>query len=458
MERMLLALSVLSLGMLFVLACNEPSPIGAELVEGDQANIKHTDSVTIIASTVTEDSVLVFDPDDPDDDPRIVFLNFFIGDYEDPIFGNVVANLNAQFWPSFTPDFDDAVFDSLVLILRYDSTNTYGNLTTFPYRIGVYELTENLDLNRRYYSNETFPYDMVPLGETGDFIPKYTSADTLRIVDYTLDEADTITQGAHLRIHLSEDFANRLMMDSALYSSTSAFLEQFNGLVVKGLNPTQGILSFNLRSAISNLTLYYHQDTVYKQYEYDFNSSGVIFSNFDHDYAGSTVGDFLNDKSKGDSLLFIQSMSGTNIKIEFPYADQFGDIIVNKAELEFTFAVIGGDDITFYPPLDMSIMTIEDSEDGGLAVISDVVFGDILGQNWFGGQVRESLDNQGNTLYTYSYNISSHFQSIVDGVIDDAILIRASRKQERTKRSILYGPKHSKYPVKFNFTYTELNP
>ena len=113
MKRLIIALNVLSLGMLFVMSCNEPSPIRAELIEGDQANIKFTDSVTIVASTIEEDSVLVFDPD-----PGIIFTKFFIGDYDDPVFGNVKANLNAQFWPPFIPDFEGAVYDSLKKRLR----------------------------------------------------------------------------------------------------------------------------------------------------------------------------------------------------------------------------------------------------------------------------------------------------------------------------------------------------
>ncbi len=454
MKRMLLAFFVLTVGMLFVSSCNEPSPLGAELLEGDQANIKNTDSITFNTITVKEDSILVYDPD-----PAIDFNNFLIGDYNDPIFGNVKADLNAQLWPSFNaPDFQGAILDSLVLILKYDSTNTYGNLTSDPYHLGVYRLSENMNLEQKYYSSQVFPYDMDnTLGETGDFIPKYGAADTMRVVDYTFSKADTITLPAHLRIHLPEELGEELM-DTMLYASTAIFLEQFNGIVVKALSPTKGILSFDLVSSVSNMTLYYHTDTIYQQYTYTFFEDGVKFSNFKHDTAGSIVDDFINNEPEGDSLVFIQSMSGPNIKVEFPNADKLGDIIINKAELIFTYAELEDDDIEVYPPLKRAIISIEDEDTGGFAFISDVLLGASTSNNWFGGEVEKTIDDDGIDINTYSFNISSHFQRIVEGTVSNTIFIRAFPKQERAGRAILYGPKHSKYPVKFKLTYTELNP
>ncbi len=456
MKRMLLALSVLAVGMLLVSSCNKASVLGADLVEGSQANIKHTDSITFKTTTIEDDSILVFDPD-----PNIQFNNFFIGNFDDPVFGNTKANFNAQLWLSANaPNFEGAVLDSVILILRYDSISTYGDLITDPYRIGVYEIDENeiVDNNEFYYSSDTFAYDMNnPIAETNDFTPKYSSSDTIRVVDYTLSsEGDTITLPAHLRIPLSEEFGNALLNFD--YTNED-FLEQFKGIVVKALNPTKGILSFNLISAVSNMTLFYRtEDTIRQQYRYIFSSSGVKFSNFKHDYTESTVEDFIDNKTDGDSLLFVQSMAGPYIKIEFPDPGKLGDIIVNKAELQFTFAELDNDDITYYPPLQSSIISF--GNEGNLSLISDVFLGTANNINWFGGAVQESVDGQGDAIYTYSFNISSHFQEMVKGNEGNTIYIRAIPllEAERARRSILFGPKHSKYPAKFILTYTVLNP
>ena len=421
------------------------------MIEGDQVNIKYNDSIVVTTTTVMEDSVLVFDPN-----PAIVYNNFFVGDFEDPILQNSQAELGTQLWPNVNPpDFNGAIFDSLVLVLRYDSTNTYGDIITDPYNIGVYRLEENFDLEQKYYSNKQLVYDdMELLGETGDFFPKIASTDTLIVIDYGLEEPDTIVQPASLRIHLSEELANELMsIDSTTYASTTAFLEQFNGLVVKGLSKTKGMLSFTLLSAVSGMTLYYHtetdQDTVYKQYKYIISPNGAYFSTFKHDFSNTV---------SGDSLVYVQAMSGPNIKVEIPDPTSLGEIIVNKAELVFTYAELPEDDPDFYTPMQRSIIAIEDVDEGNFAFINDVILGSSTGNNWFGGVIEESITDEGELVSTYSFNISAHFQNMVDGSSDNAIFIRAFPKQERANRAILYGPKHSKYPAKFILTYTELNP
>jgi hypothetical protein len=103
-------------------------------------------------------------------------------------------------------------------------------------------------------------------------------------------------------------------------------------------------------------------------------------------------------------------------------------------------------------------MGVEDEVNSGFLFINDVLIGSPAGINWFGGEVDETVDNAGNPLYTYSYNISSHFQRMVEGTVENAIFIRSFPKQSRSKRSIFFGPKSSKYPVTFELTYTKLDP
>src|SRR5690606_38630320 len=242
-----------------------------------------------------------------------------------------------------------------------------------------------------------------PLGETADFIPKYGIADSVTVIDYPSNMADTITHPPHVRIHLPQELGNELLnYDSMVYATNTAFLEQFNGIVVKALNPTKGILSFRL-ATVSSMILYYHQDTVYKQFRYlPNNANGVRFSTFRHDTQGSIAGDFIDDPAKGDSLVFIQSLSGPNIRVEFPYAENFGDIIVNKAELTFTYAELEDSAaLQEYTPLQRAFATEENQATGSLALIKDVVVGINSANNWFGGTVRKTTDNDGNPISTY---------------------------------------------------------
>ena len=46
--------------MAILFTCSKPSPIGGDLLDGQQVDALSTDTLTLIAQTVNEDSVLVF--------------------------------------------------------------------------------------------------------------------------------------------------------------------------------------------------------------------------------------------------------------------------------------------------------------------------------------------------------------------------------------------------------------
>jgi hypothetical protein len=256
-------------------------------------------------------------------------------------------------------------------------------------------------------------------------------------------------------MHLPIEFAAELMeYDSAAYSSFNNFLELFNGIHVKALTTSDGIVSFDLADNVSGMTIYYEQDSLKKQYRYSFSSTAVRFSNFKHDPSGYVLENFLDVPNKGDSLVFLQSMGGPNVKIEIPYAGKLDNLIVNKAELEFTYAILDEDNEVVFKPLSRMVIVRKESADEPFLFISDV----ILGGQSFGGFVKESDVGGGNIVNRYSLNISSYFQQMVDGTADNTIYLRAFPKQETAGRAVLFGPGHSVYPAKLILTYTKLNP
>lgn len=450
MSRFSLALVVLTLGIMTWSSCNDPSPIGAELLEQDQANVVFTDTFTLATSTISEDSILVYDPD-----PSVTYRNYLFGDFADPIFGKTTASIYSQVVLSFDPpDFSDATsLDSIVLSLDYDSLGTYGNLSE-PYGIGIYRVTEDMDIEERYYSNQTFNFDSSnPLAELSSFAPRVSTLDSVDVISYVRPtDIDTVRVEPHLRIRLDDAFGQELLdLDSSSYASNTNFIEHFKGIYVKPLNETAGILGFNLNNAVSRLTVYYSEDTLQKEYSFRFSSSFVRITNLVSDVGGSVLADYIDDDTKGGELLFTQSMIGPNIRCEFPYADQLDNVIINKAELEFTVAVLEDDNEALYTPINQLIISRED-ETAGQVFIRDVIIG---GLN-FGGTPR--LQSSGGvTVHRYNMNISSHFQEIVDGTLENVIFIRPFPKQESAKRVVLYGPKDSVDPVKLKLTYTKLN-
>ncbi|NND88487.1 MAG: DUF4270 family protein [Flavobacteriaceae bacterium] len=444
----------LVLGLL-INACNDPTPLGAELLEGDQVDVFFTDTVQLIVSTVNEDSVLTYDPD-----PSIVFDQFMFGNYTDPIFGKATASIYGQVVLDFdSPDFEDAVLDSLILTLRYDSAATYGVLDQDPFGIGVFRITGDTDIEEEYYSSSSIEVDEVNMiGEVSNFTPALFSVDSIKgLIDYhTNPNGDTIDIPASIRIPLSNDLGMELMeYDESIYEATSSFVESFKGVYLKPLTETPGLLSFDISStSTSGITLYYTvDDTIHQQYQYDFSSRYIQFNKFEHDFGSALVNDFFEDKALGDSLLFIQALSGPVAKLEIPNLEQFDKTIVNKAELTFTVAVLAEDDPDNFPPGNNLLAVELDEEDNRFLALTDALIG---GGN-FGGRLTEETGPDGELIQTYTMNISNYFQDILDETKEPVIYLRAFPKQEQGARVVIYGPGHSKYPMKLTLAYTQLD-
>lgn len=454
MKKFSLALYVLAFGII-INSCNDPSPIGSELLQEDQVDIFFTDSITLVASTLKEDRILTYDPN-----PSTINDNFLLGDYTDPVFGTVNTGIYAQLTLDFNPpDYEGALVDSVVLTLQYDSLGTYGQLDQDLFSLGIYRVTENIDRESDYFSDDSFIVDEAnPLAEVLDFSPKVSSMDSLQdIIDYRFNsDGDTISIPPSLRIRFSNFFGGELVnYDSVIYANNTSFLEQFNGIHVRPLAQTPGMLSFDISSlSASGMTVYYRQDTINTQYEYSFSSRFVQFNSFEHDFQNTTIDNFFDDTTLGDSLLFLQAMSGPNIKIELPNIDDLQNIIVNKAELEFTVASdVDGDNLNNYPPIE-TMIAADIGDDGEFVFLSDVLVGN---NGSFGGFLIDEVGEQGEAIQVYRMNISAHFQQIIDGLRDNTIYLRAFPKQEQAGRVVIYGPGHSTYPMKLKLTYTNLN-
>ena len=179
---------------------------------------------------------------------------------------------------------------------------------------------------------------------------------------------------------------------------------------------------------------------------------------FEHDYSGSIVEPFIDDDNfTGDSLVFIQGMSGLNAKLSIPYARNLQNVIVNQAQLEFTIATILPDDQPIFheDPLEQLLISRKNS-DGDLAIIADLEAALIQSNltGIFGGNLTSTNKNNV-VLWTYTMNISEHLQNIIDGVeASDEIFISALSKAQNAQRSIIFGPEHSTYPIKINVAFT----
>lgn len=441
------ALFVLASLLLTLFACNDPTVIGSDLLAGDQLDVNFTDSVTIKAWTTRQDSVKTFDPSPLSSD----YTFFPCGDLRDPIFGRSVARINAQLsLNTSNPDFRDAVIDSIVLLLPYESKQVYGKLNE-TFKLEVWELDESLSDSISYYSNRETKLKPTPIGYK-EFTPNVSDS-----VNVVVPKADTLIfekLPPHLRIPLDGSFVQAFLGgDSINYTSNSLFRSFFKGFHLRapesGLG-NSGMLSFNLRNSLVGFQVYYHKDSTYSQYKFPIFSSSVVTAEFKHDYMGAFVQNYLDSPTpRNDSLLFLQGMSGLNFDLEIPYVTDLKNLIVNRAEIVLPIIYLMEDDPDF-DPVDQ-IVVAEVVNDSILRTIDDIIYSiNRVGDNFpqlFGGKVFS--DN------TYRVNISAHFQDMITGRATNKIRFTVYLKPEKASRVVVAGPAHATLPAKLRLSFTK---
>jgi hypothetical protein len=443
MKQFLQGFTTLIFALLLLFSCSDPTKVGSELLEDDQARIGFVDTLRVIATTEKGDSVRTFSPFTAQQ-----LRSYLFGNFVDPYFGKASSNLYAQVrLQRISPDFSAAMLDSIVLVLPYELNGIYGNLDQ-DYGIEVLRITERMSRTEEYYSNKTFETQQAPLLGSYVFRP---NLDTIQVIDYADDSPDTL-RFSHLRVPLDLAFGEELLaLDTTFYQSDTSFLNHLRGISLRPSLETEGMLSFNLFTTTAGIYLYYKQDTVPKQFVFELDEQSVRFAHYEHDFSQGVVAAFLDNSQLGDSLLFLQGMEGLNIKLEFPDLDRLSGLIINKAELEISLANLEGDDLSLYLPADQLIISSPDDE-GGLNVISDVTFSSANLAGIFGGNLQTRTNDQ---PAFYRMNISSHFQKMVDKTEPNSIYISVFPKAERAFRAILRGPGQAEFPLRLRVTYTK---
>ncbi|MCB0561122.1 MAG: DUF4270 family protein [Lewinellaceae bacterium] len=433
-----------------VVSCSDPTLVGGSLLEDDKANVGFSDTLSITATSITNDSIRTYTPFNSSQ-----LATYLLGNLNDPLFGRSSSTIYAQVYPeNNNPRFRDSTrIDSIVLVLPYDIDNFYAKAAGETFDIEVFQLAEALVEDNEYYSNQAAAVDPMRIGNAQAMV----RTDSIEFIDY--EGTDTaLVKFPHYRIPLDGAVADLLVgLDSAIYASDSLFLDAFKGIQLKSANEDEGMLSFDLLSPDAGIYLYYRDSTggKPKRFLYDFDIQPTVrFTNYQNSYDGAPVAQFLNKPALGDSLIFVQGMSGLEAKLEIPNVTSLQGLIVNKAELEVYVANIEGDESDF-SPISQLILTAPNSE-GTLVAIEDIEI--ILSQrrsleDLFGGT--PLLDsNGGPTLY--KMNLSAHFQEVIDGSRANVLYITPYRKAETASRSILYGAKHPQYGIKLKLAFTKL--
>ena len=436
-----------ALGLFLEYSCSKPTPFGADLLDDEIADYQYADSLTLRCTLVPEDSLVTSDLTSTAD-------YLLCGQLFDPVFGKSQSDIYTQIrLATLGPNFKNGVVDSIILFLRYDAPGFYGD-TLQAQTLRVHRLGQNamLHWSKEYYSNNTLE-TAEQIGELANFLPKPNTGRTL---------FDTVSKAPYIRIPLENAFGQELLnLDSVTLASDTLFWKKVRGLRFSA--ESQGnpgaMMAFDLNnSSFSRIRLYYKRDTVAGTFDFTF-LGGNKFTHYSHDYTGSTVEPYLNQKA--DDRLFVQGMGGLRLKVEIPYANLLDDIAINKAELELTVETLPGDN----PLLRNAAQLVftESVGDTTVTLTSDVIYslGPTLNSGFgaFGGFPGAETD-QGVSVQRYRLTLTQRFQDMVDNASGDikgqTVYLNVYPQSRSAMRAIFYGPKSPVFPAKLALKYTKV--
>ncbi len=451
---------IMAVAVLF--SCSDPSLIGSELLQEDQANLQFTSDIPIQAKSFDGVPLQTYSPF-----AALQLTRHLFGNFEDPLMGITEASIYTQIalGAQSPPNITIRSFDSIVLSLAYDTLGGYGNIDE-EYGLEVYQVTEDMSNIADYFSDQTFMTGDTAIGSL-NFIPTFDQR--VIIKEYTTNnvDGDTISTDPHVRVHLNPDILTPILGDTSIYGGNVAFQDIFKGIHIRPTATTNsGLLSFDFSNTISRISLYYKSGGELQEFQLDFNAGNARVLSLAKNQEGAFVEPFLSGSS--DSLLFLQGMAGANTEITFPNLGGFENIVVNKAELELTVATIDENNTALYPLTQQLVASqLNDTDREILSDVRSALFANApIRTEVFGGIPVIETEN-GVTLTKYKINISGYFQQIIEGTSVNGFNLSAGVEQTSfyfqlppkpsdPSRVVFYGPNHPTHPLKLNLTYTKL--
>jgi len=412
---------------------------------GDVLGVVFSDTTTVVSYSIPEDSIR--------SDETIYNL---LGCYKDPVFGTSSASIVTQLRLTSNgyPYGAGANADSLILNLRY--YGSYGDVRV-PQTVRVYELNETLNVDSNYFSNRVYKLKPTELASF-TFTPK------------PLDSiyADGGTYPATLRIPLSLSYAQEHLINSspANYVDNTSFASFLKGICVTTVPVNSNdafvpyvnkgaILYFDLLSAYTRLTLYYHNVTDDSlRCNFIVNNYCARINKFNHyQFADACVSlrnqVTLHDTMAGKQNVYLQSMSGVKTVIKFPYLKSYtskGKVAINKAELILR---VDNTDLTiseFDAPPKLALVKV--NADGNYSFMLDQFEGD----SYFGGNYDASKRE-------YKFTITRHLQNILNNDVQDyGLMLMVSGGSIKANRVVFVGTdKLLSSRLRLNLTFTKVN-
>ncbi|TZF82032.1 DUF4270 domain-containing protein [Pedobacter sp. BS3] len=494
MRYIKLDLLTLLISLFLLNACKKPDGIGLEISPDKQIDASATDTVTVRAYTVKEDSVITRGQSQSP-----------LGYLQDE-FGTTEANLAmALTLPQTGLTFGTSpVLDSAVLVLKYGDT-FYGDADNSTYAVNVHQLNETFNLTANYYNTKQWNYNSTVIGSKT--VNNFALQDSVLITDIVSGKPDTArVRYPQLRIPISSSFINNNFLNagSDKFATTTAFNNFIKGLYLT-INKSQssgkgGVVFFDLATADSSrLEIYYRtddgttKDTIMTTFSL---SSSNAAASIKHDYS-TQLGPKIQEQVQANKsikngvfptnpplplhdTLYVQPLGGLRTLVNFPYIKklkELGNFTINKAELvveinqDIPTSLKPAPRLGFYcTDIAGQRQPIPDNNGGQTNSYGDIR---ALPDGSYGGLLQSYKKDAGDfTHQRYVFIITSYLQDLLDGrstqynayiaPVKSGLLRSAGSKTDilpsvTTAAPAILGGNSGNYKIRLNIIYTKLN-
>ena len=308
---------------LAVISCSEENYNDSEFVASESftdSNIRllFIDTLTVSTSTMKFDSIAT------SESTRIL-----TGKYIDSVFGTVTTSSYMRFLPTTYTIDTEAEFDSIVMVLGYDSY--YYNDTLQRNRLHLKNINENLKPSNDdyFYNTSSISYDENDLGFL-EYYPRPLSGDSLTV-------------------KLLDDYGNDLFsrLQEKTIVNSDEFQDYFKGIALIPEETDNGsIIGFSKSSEKTYLRLYFStatsDESVQEYIDVQINATSFPIPFFNRITADGaitplqTLTDRKTNLESSDSYnrSYIQSGVGIAMRIQFPHIGTLYDIPGNGTILD----------------------------------------------------------------------------------------------------------------------------
>lgn len=297
-----------------LLSCNDDSKsyeVGEDFID-TETNVFEVDTITLKVASIISDSLITSGPS------RIL-----VGALQDNDFGNLTAQSYFSIYNSTFDINEDAVFDSIALILHYDRYY-YGD-TTLIQTYKIHEITEVFEPNEDedyFYNTSSLSYSDDILGQVS-FTPLPNKKDSINIsLDY----------------NFGKNIFDKIVADEI--TDTYDLDKEFRGVTIIPDATTNNILGFeydNNDESSTTIRMYYtlkdDDDSENNNYYIDLFIQGgnTIFNSITTDRSNTLINSLTDSEdilssSETNNKAYLQSGTGVSMRVEFPTLETLTDL------------------------------------------------------------------------------------------------------------------------------------